>query len=107
MGAAFVPSYAGLFLGLWETSDSEDDVPEEIMSEEEDHISKMESNVENSDSEVEYEEEHDTQTTSRMQEIPSKNKCVIWNLQPSQATPGPTSFVRVVTDVWDNHFGGR
>ncbi|KAM3934900.1 piggyBac transposable element-derived protein 4-like [Leptodactylus fuscus] len=84
-------------------SDLEDDVPQEIMSEEEDHISEMESNVENSDSEVEYEEEHDTQTTSRMQEIPSKNKDVIWNLQPSQAgrlsseniikaTPGPTSY---------------
>ncbi|XP_069618539.1 zinc metalloproteinase-disintegrin-like berythractivase [Ranitomeya imitator] len=62
---------------LVNASDSEDDVPQEIMSEEEDHISEMESNVENSDSEVEYEEEHDTQTTSRMQEIPSKNKIMV------------------------------
>ncbi|XP_077128955.1 26S proteasome non-ATPase regulatory subunit 14 isoform X1 [Ranitomeya variabilis] len=88
---------------LVKASESEDDVPQEIMSEEEDHISEMESNVENSDSEVEYEEEHDTQTTSRMQETPSKKKCVIWNLQPSQAgrlsseniikaTPGPTRY---------------
>ncbi|XP_070604145.1 NADH dehydrogenase (ubiquinone) complex I, assembly factor 6 isoform X1 [Erythrolamprus reginae] len=96
---------------LVNTSDSEDDIPDENVSEEEDHISDWESNDENSDSEVEYEEEHDTQTTSQMQEIHSKNKDLIWNLQPShadglpteniiKATTGPTTYaISRISDI--------
>ncbi|KAM4036366.1 LOW QUALITY PROTEIN: piggyBac transposable element-derived protein 4-like [Anomaloglossus baeobatrachus] len=83
-------------------SDDDDDAPPENVSEEEDHISDWESNAEQSDSEVESDEE--TQTTSGIQEILSKNKDVIWNLQPFtqsgrmsskdviKGTPGPTRY---------------
>ncbi|XP_069612129.1 piggyBac transposable element-derived protein 4-like isoform X3 [Ranitomeya imitator] len=77
-------------------SDTDEDVPPDNVSEEEDNISEDEDIAENSDSEGESDVE--TPTTGLTQEINSKNKHVVWKLQPPAPT-GRRSSSNVITDT--------